>query len=183
FVQIFDVALGNWMTAMTGKPSAGLCVFNETCGSALAIEHNGDVYSCDHYVYPKYKLGNVMETPLGAMRQSDFQVKFGLDKRDTLPKFCRECEVRHACHGECPKHRFVKTPNGEDGLNYLCPAYKTFFNHINPHMQTMVHLLERQQPPAAIRDLIAEQEKAGGGPLSKRFAAAKSGKKRRKGKK
>jgi uncharacterized protein len=179
FVQMFDVALGNWLTKLTGRPQASLCVFSETCGSAMAVEHNGDVFSCDHYVYPRYKLGNIMETPLGDMVQSPFQKKFGLDKRDTLPKYCRECEVRHACHGECPKHRFIKTPDGEDGLNYLCGAYKPFFNHIDPYMKTMASMLTRQQPPAMIKDLVAEHDKKGG-PLGKRFKVPKPAKKRRK---
>ena len=136
FVQLFDVALGNWM----GLGSA-LCVFAEKCGTALAIEHNGDLYSCDHYVYPRYKLGNVMNQSLGAMVNSPAQMKFGSDKSDLLPKFCRECEVRFACNGECPKHRFNSTPDGEAGLNYLCSAYKKFFNHIDPQMRTMAQLL------------------------------------------
>jgi uncharacterized protein len=130
FVQLFDVALGNWMGL-----GSSLCVFAEKCGAALAIEHNGDLYSCDHYVYPRHKLGNVMNQSLGAMVNSPQQMKFGNDKSDSLPKFCRDCEVRFACNGECPKHRFIQTPDGEDGLNYLCAAYKKFFNHIDPHMK------------------------------------------------
>lgn len=155
FVQIFDVALGNW-TGMGG----GLCVFSEKCGLGLALEHNGDLYSCDHYVYPKFKLGNIMNLGLGEMVDSDFQKKFGSDKSDTLPNYCRQCEVRFACHGECPKHRFIRTPDGEPGLNYLCSAYKRFFNHVGPAMNTMGELLRRRQPPAAIMDMIAEKEKA-----------------------
>ncbi len=181
FVQMFDVALGNWLTKLTGQRQASLCVFSETCGSALAVEHNGDVYSCDHYVYPRYKLGNVMETPMTDMVESPFQKKFGTDKRDTLPTFCRECEVRFACHGECPKHRFIKTPDGQEGLNYLCGAYRPFFNHIDPFMQTMATLLTRRQAPAMIREIVAEHDKKGG-PLSRRFKARASSrsKKRRR---
>ncbi len=145
FVQLFDVALGNW----SGN-GGGLCVFNETCGSALAVEHNGDVYSCDHYVYPEYRLGNLMQEPLGDMVDSGFQKKFGTDKRDALPRYCRECEVRFACHGECPKHRFLRTPDGEQGLNYLCAAYKQFFRHIDPAMTTMTRLLQNRRAPAGI---------------------------------
>jgi len=145
FVQLFDVALGNWMGL-----GSSLCVFAEKCGAALAIEHNGDVYSCDHYVYPRHKLGNVMNRSLGGMVNSQQQIKFGNDKLDSLPKFCQDCEVRFACNGECPKHRFIKTPDGEDGLNYLCPAYKRFFNHINPAMSTMSRLLQTDQAPAGI---------------------------------
>jgi uncharacterized protein len=150
FVQLFDVALGNWMGL-----GSSLCVFAEKCGAALAIEHNGDLYSCDHYVYPRHKLGNVMNQSLGEMVNSPQQVKFGNDKLNSLPKFCRDCEVRFACNGECPKHRFIKTPDGEGGLNYLCPAYKTFFNHIDPAMRTMARLLRANQAPARIMEMTA----------------------------
>jgi uncharacterized protein len=154
FVQIFDVQLGIW----SGMPSS-LCVFGETCGNAVAMEHNGDLYSCDHYVYPRHRLGNVMEMGMREMLDSPQQRGFGTDKRDTLPKFCRECDVKFACQGECPKHRFIKTPDGEDGLNYLCAGYKKFFHHIDSHMQTMASLLQRGQPPALIMEMIADQEK------------------------
>ena len=153
FVQIFDVTLGNWVGA-----GPGLCVFSEKCGSALAIEHNGDLYSCDHYVYPQYKLGNLMNQSLGGMVHSPQQTKFGSDKSDTLPRYCRECEVRFACHGECPKHRFIRTPDGEAGLNYLCPGYKRFFNHVATHMNTMGELLQQRRPPAQIMEILAKQE-------------------------
>jgi len=147
FVQIFDVTLGNWMG---GSHRGGLCVFSETCGTALAMEHNGDVYSCDHYVYPQYRLGNILNRSLGEMVSSEFQRAFGGAKADTLPRFCRECAVRHLCHGECPKHRFLRTPDGEPGLNYLCRAYKRFFNHSAPAMQRMVELLRAGRAPAEI---------------------------------
>lgn len=155
FVQIFDVALGNWIGA-----GSGLCVFAEKCGAALAMEHNGDVYSCDHYVYPQYKLGNLMNTSIGEMVASPEQTKFGNDKLDALPQYCRKCEVRFACNGECPKHRFIRTPDGEAGLNYLCPAYKRFFNHIDPHMKTMGNLLAARQAPALIMQMLANEERA-----------------------
>jgi uncharacterized protein len=151
FVQLFDVALGNWMGL-----GSSLCVFAEKCGAALAIEHNGDLYSCDHYVYPRHKLGNVMNQSLGAMVNSPAQIKFGNDKFDSLPKFCRECEVRFACNGECPKHRFIQTPDGEAGLNYLCAAYKKFFNHIDPHMKMMARLLQNDEAPARIMETLAK---------------------------
>lgn len=154
FVQIFDVTLGNHM----GLGSA-LCVFGETCGNALAIEHNGDVFSCDHYVYPDYRIGNVNDGHLGEMVQSARQRKFGTDKRDTLPRFCRECDVRHLCHGECPKHRFIQTPDGEPGLNYLCPGYKKFFHHVRPSMDIMADLLRQRRAPAGIMELRREQER------------------------
>lgn len=145
FVQMFDVALGNW----SGE-GGGLCVFSPTCGKALAMEHNGDVYSCDHYVYPQFRLGNIMNESLGAMASSDFQQRFGQDKSDSLPRYCRECEVRFACHGECPKHRFIRTPDGEPGLNYLCAAYKQFFHHVDRPMKKMTQLLRARRAPAEI---------------------------------
>ncbi len=148
FVQLFDVALGNWMGL-----GSSLCVFAGKCGAALALEHNGDLYSCDHYVYPRYRLGNVMNQSLGEMVNSPQQIKFGADKLDSLPRYCRDCEVRFACNGECPKHRFIKTPDGEDGLNYLCPAYKKFFNHIDPAMRVMARLLRANQAPARIMEM------------------------------
>jgi uncharacterized protein len=147
FVQIFDVTLGNWLG---GPHRGGLCVFSESCGTALAMEHNGDLYSCDHYVYPHYKLGNILNQSLGEMVSSEFQRDFGRAKADTLPRYCRDCEVRHLCHGECPKHRFIRTPDGERGLNYLCRAYKRFFNHSAPAMQRMVTLLKAGRAPAEI---------------------------------
>ncbi|HKV49246.1 MAG TPA: anaerobic sulfatase-maturation protein [Candidatus Acidoferrales bacterium] len=145
YIQIFDVALETWL----GIP-ASLCVFRETCGSAMAMEHNGDLYSCDHFVYPENKLGNIMENPLESMVASVQQAKFGLDKRDSLPRYCRECDVRFACHGECPKHRFIRTPDGEPGLNYLCAGYKMFFHHIDPHMRFMANELRYHRPPANV---------------------------------
>jgi len=155
FVQMFDVTLGNWM----GGPS-GLCVFAERCGAAMAMEHNGDVYSCDHYVYPEYKLGNLMNRSLGDLVNSSFQQKFGNDKADTLPRYCRECDVKFLCNGECPKHRFIRTPEGETGLNYLCAAYKRFFKHVEPFMEIMAKLLDEQRPPAEIMSILAQREKA-----------------------
>jgi len=149
FVQLFDVALGNWMGL-----GSSLCVFAEKCGAALAIEHNGDLYSCDHYVYPRYRLGNVLNQDLGAMANSPEQTMFGNDKLDSLPQFCRRCDVRFACNGECPKHRFIKTPDGENGLNYLCAGYKRFFHHIDPHMRLMAKLLRANEAPARIMEMI-----------------------------
>jgi len=153
YVQLFDVMLGIW----AGLPSS-LCVFAETCGNALAVEHNGDLYSCDHYVYPQYKLGNLRHQVLADMVGSAQQRKFGADKSDTLPRYCRQCQVRFACNGECPKHRFTTTPDGEPGLNYLCAGYKQFFGHIDPYMKIMVDLLRRQRPPAAIMDMLRQQQ-------------------------
>ena len=118
---MFDATLANWV-----GEQPGLCVHCETCGLALALEHNGDVYSCDHFVEPRYRLGNISERHLSDLVSSEQQQQFGLDKRDTLPAYCRECEVRFACHGGCPKDRFTNTPDGEPGLNYLCPSFKRF---------------------------------------------------------
>lgn len=117
------------------------------------MEHNGDVYSCDHYVYPEYRLGNLRETSLATMADSLVQQKFGEAKSATLPRYCRECPVRFACHGECPKHRFLRTPDGEPGLNYLCAGYRRFFGHIDSPMRTMAALLGSGQAPAAIMEL------------------------------
>jgi uncharacterized protein len=154
YVQHFDSALANWV----GVPGA-VCVFSETCGQAVALEHNGDLYSCDHFVEPAYKLGNIREVHLIQLLTSPQQVKFGQDKKDTLPRYCRECEVRFACHGECPKNRFIKTPDGEDGLNYLCAAYKTFFNHINEPMKIMAELLRRRRFADEIMQMSAVEKR------------------------
>jgi uncharacterized protein len=165
YIQHFDTALANW----AGAPP-GVCVFSETCGLALALEHNGDLYACDHYVEPDFKLGNITETPMIELVASPEQIKFGLDKRDTLPTYCRECEVRFACHGGCPKNRFceaprspkgevgIETPTGEPGLNYLCAGYKIFFNHIDRPMRIMADLLRRQRAPAEIMQILAAEE-------------------------
>jgi uncharacterized protein len=155
YVQLFDVALGNWM----GLGSA-MCVFAERCGAAMAVEHNGDLFACDHYVYPQYKLGNLMNQSLGDMVNSPAQQKFGNDKSDSLPKYCRDCEVRFACHGECPKHRFISTPDGEAGLNYLCAGYKRFFNHVDPYMKVMGEMVKASKPAAGIMELIAQHNRS-----------------------
>ena len=138
FVQTFDASLASWY----GVPP-GICVFAETCGNALALEHNGDVYSCDHFVDPEYLLGNVTQTHLIELVASTQQREFGNDKRNTLPRFCLECDVRFACNGECPKNRFVLTPDGEEGLNYLCAGYKAYFEHVTGLMNVMTELLRR----------------------------------------
>ena len=156
FVQLFDVALGHWMGL-----GSSLCVFAEKCGAAVALEHNGDLFSCDHYVYPNYRLGNIMNQSLGDMIHSERQQKFGNDKADTLPAYCRECDVRFACNGECPKHRFLRTPAGEPGLNYLCAAYKKFFKHVDPYMKIMADLVHSRRPAAGIMDILAERDRAG----------------------
>ncbi|MDR3625961.1 MAG: SPASM domain-containing protein, partial [Ignavibacteriaceae bacterium] len=154
FIQLFDVSLEMWYGF---QPS--LCVFKKTCGSAMIIEHNGDIYSCDHYVYPKNKLGNIMENPLELLVNSDQQRKFGNDKLALLPQYCKSCEVRFACNGECPKHRFIKTPDGEDGLNYLCAGYKKFFNHIDIYMKFMVNELKGGRSASNIMAWLIEKDK------------------------
>lgn len=153
FVQQFDVALETWCGL---EPS--LCVFRETCGRALALEHNGDVYSCDHFVYPQYRLGNLMNASLGAMVESSAQQAFGEAKRDRLPAECRSCDVRFACNGECPKHRFVRSQDGSRDLNYLCAAYKRFFHHIDPHMTFMAAELAERRPPANVMRWVAAND-------------------------
>jgi uncharacterized protein len=153
FVQLFDISLQVW-----ADQPAGLCLFTETCGRALVIEHNGDLYSCDHYVYPGYMLGNIMGNPLAAMVESEQQVRFGLDKRDSLPRYCRECEVRFICNGECPKNRFLSTPDGDFGLNYLCAGYTAFFNHIDPYMRFMTNELRHQRAPSNVMQWTVEKD-------------------------
>jgi uncharacterized protein len=149
FVQLFDVQLMLWM----GGP-AQLCWFAETCGDALALEHNGDLYACDHYVYPGYRLGNILDTSLADLARSPVQRRFGQQKRDGLPGTCRKCEYRFACNGGCPKHRFLATTDGEPGLNYFCAAYKRFFAHAGPQLRTMADLAARGQPPALVSEVL-----------------------------
>ena len=153
YVQMFDVALANWF----GEPS-GLCVHSKTCGLALALEHNGDLFSCDHFVEPAYKLGNILESEMIDLIASPQQQQFGQDKFATLPRYCRECDVRFACHGGCPKDRFIATPDGEAGLNYLCAGYKRFFHHIDQPMRIMADLLRRNRAPAEIMRWYAERD-------------------------
>ena len=139
FVQTFEATLRNWLR----MPSSGMCVFNETCGTGLAIEHNGDLYSCDHFVEPNYYLGNIEKEHMIELVASPQQLKFGLEKRDALPHYCLECDVRFACHGECPKNRFILTPDGEPGLNYLCTGFKEFFHHVDFPMKIIAGLIRR----------------------------------------
>jgi uncharacterized protein len=152
YVQTFEVALEAWLGY---QPS--LCIFNETCGNALAIEHNGDLYSCDHFVNQEHFLGNITETSMWELVTSPFQRKFGTNKQDTLPQYCRECEVRFVCNGECPKNRFIDAPTGEPGLNYLCAGYKMFFNHIDRPMKLMAAAIQADQPAASVMPLIRAQ--------------------------
>lgn len=153
FVNHFDAALASWAEA----PPA-TCTTAPTCGFAMALEHNGDLYSCDHFVEPKYLLGNIVERPLIELAASEKQRTFGQDKRDKLPRHCRDCEVLFACHGECPKNRLLKTPDDEPGLNYLCAGLKLFFAHIDRPMRMMAELLRRKQAPAEIMRILAGEE-------------------------
>jgi uncharacterized protein len=141
FVRDFDT----FLALVMGYPSP-LCVHAETCGRAVALEHNGDLYSCDHYVNPEDHLGNVLQTTLGAMLDDTQQSKFGTDKRDTLPQYCRSCEFLGVCNGGCPKDRLINTPDGEPGLNYLCAGYKIFFGHAIPTLQKMATCLRMGRP-------------------------------------
>lgn len=150
YVQIFDAALEAWY-----QGHASLCIFAEACGLAVAIEHTGDVYTCDHFVESRYRLGNIMKEHICEMVTSEKQERFGQAKRETLPRICRQCTVRFACNGGCPKDRFLKTPTGAPGLNYLCEGYKAFFTHIAPAMKIMTSLLHQQRPPAEIMELLA----------------------------
>jgi len=149
FVQLFDVALNAWMGY-----DPPLCWFSESCGNALVIEHNGDVYSCDHFVYPECLLGNIKTASLPSLALCDKQLDFG-NKKALLPQYCEKCAVRFACNGECPKRRFAKSPSGEFGVNYLCPAYKRFYRHIDPYMRRMAKHLRSGRPAAHIMVDIA----------------------------
>lgn len=149
YVQYFDATLANWV-----GQTPGVCTMARTCGHAGVMEFNGDVYSCDHFVYPEYRLGNIQNQSLTEMMYSDRQIKFGNDKRDALPTQCKECEFLFACNGECPKNRIIKTESGEDGLNYLCKGYYKFFKHVAPYMDFMKKELENERPPANVMNVI-----------------------------
>lgn len=152
FVNIFDAALALWYGAQPGT-----CVFAKTCGGNSVLEHNGDLYSCDHFVYPKYRLGNIATDDLRTMMRSSAQVKFGVDKRGSLPSKCSRCKYLFACNGECPKHRFTRTENGDTGLNALCAGLYKFFDHAAPYMDRMKDLLNAKLPPAAVMPWARER--------------------------
>lgn len=145
FIQIFDSTLANWMGAQPG-----VCTMAPTCGHAGVMEFNGDVYSCDHFVFPEFKLGNIYEKSLIEMMYSEKQIQFGQQKRDSLPNKCKECNYLFACNGECPKNRFLTTEDGEPGLNYLCKGYYQFFDHVAPYMDFMKKELLAERPPANV---------------------------------
>jgi uncharacterized protein len=153
FVQLFDVTLGKYL-----GDGGGLCVFAETCGTALALEHTGDVYACDHYVEPAHHLGNLLELPLLQLVDDPRKLAFGRAKRGTLPRACRECDVRWLCHGGCPKDRIARTSGGEAGLNYLCEGYDQFFRHTMPFMRMMADEVRHRRPPANVMALLAGRD-------------------------
>lgn len=153
YVQLFDATLANWV-----GEQPGVCVLARECGHAGVMEFNGDVYSCDHFVFPEYKLGNIYTKTLTEMMYSPKQLKFGADKYDTLPRQCKECEFLFACHGECPKNRFMRTADGEPGLNYLCQGYLKFFLHVAPYMDFMKRELLAQRPPANVMAWAKERK-------------------------
>ena len=154
YIQTFEAALRSWMRMDT----SGMCVFDQTCGYGLALEHNGDLYSCDHFVEPDYLLGNIKEEHMLKMVGSAEQHQFGQDKYDSLPKYCMECPVRFACNGECPKNRFISTPDGEPGLNYLCAGYKAFFQRVDEPMKIMATLLRSGRPASDVMGILGERK-------------------------
>ncbi len=164
FVRDFDQTLAAWVGA-----GASLCVYSKECGRATAIEHNGDLYSCDHFVESSHKLGNIHDTPIKEMVNSPFQERFGRGKWTTLPDCCRECEFLAACHGACPKDRILAAPNGQPGLNYLCAGFKQYFGHVAPQMKFMADELRASRPAAGIMQRLrvekqrAREEAAGSG--------------------
>lgn len=154
FVQTFEAAVRNWL----GLASSGMCVFDATCGHGLALEHNGDLYACDHFVEPQYFLGNIQQSHLLELIASEKQRTFGRNKLEALPRSCRKCEVWFACKGECPKNRFEVTSWGEPGLNYLCAGYKAFFRHISRPLKVMAQLMRQDQPAARVMEVLAAAE-------------------------
>lgn len=149
FVEIFDCTLANWMGVLPG-----ICAYSKECGHAGVMEHNGDVYSCDHFVFPEYKLGNIREQSLIDMLYSEKQQAFSRLKHTSLPRQCKECDMEFACHGECPKNRFEKDKYGEPGLNYLCQGYYQYYTHVSPYMDFMKRELLAQRPPANIMNVL-----------------------------
>ena len=154
FVQLFDITLANWC----GVPPS-LCAFCETCGDAPVVEYNGDVYSCDHFVYPEYRLGNILSSTLVEMYTSQEQQAFGRDKREALPMECKRCTYNFLCRGECPKHRFATSKNGDPYMNTLCEGYKRFFRHSDPYMRHMKMLLQKERSPMEVMHWARERNK------------------------
>lgn len=149
FVEIFDCTLANWMGI-----SPGICAYSKECGHAGVMEHNGDVYSCDHFVFPEYKLGNIRDHSLIDMLYGEQQQEFSRLKHSSLPRQCKECDMEFACHGECPKNRFMKDKYGDSGLNYLCPGYYHYYQYVAPYMDYMKQELMSQRPPSNIMKVV-----------------------------
>ena len=149
FVEIFDCTLANWMGI-----SPGICAYSKECGHAGVMEHNGDVYSCDHFVFPEYKLGNIRDHSLIDMLYGEQQQEFSRLKHSSLPRQCKECDMEFACHGECPKNRFMKDKYGDSGLNYLCLGYYHYYQHVAPYMDYMKQELMAQRPPSNIMKVV-----------------------------
>lgn len=149
FVEIFDCTLANWMGI-----SPGICAYSKECGHAGVMEHNGDVYSCDHFVFPEYKLGNIRDLSLIDLLYGEQQQEFSRLKHSSLPRQCKECDMKFACHGECPKNRFMKDKYGDSGLNYLCPGYYHYYQHVAPYMDYMKQELMSQRPPSNIMKVV-----------------------------
>ncbi len=149
FVEIFDCTLANWMGI-----SPGICAYSKECGHAGVMEHNGDIYSCDHFVFPEYKLGNIRDHSLIDMLYGEQQQEFSRLKHSSLPRQCKECDMEFACHGECPKNRFMKDKYGDSGLNYLCPGYYHYYQHVAPYMDYMKQELMSQRPPSNIMKVV-----------------------------
>ena len=149
FVEIFDCTLANWMGI-----SPSICAYSKECGHAGVMEHNGDVYSCDHFVFPEYKLGNIRDHSLIDMLYGEQQQEFSRLKHSSLPRQCKECDMEFACHGECPKNRFMKDKYGDSGLNYLCPGYYHYYQHVAPYMDYMKQELMSQRPPSNIMKVV-----------------------------
>lgn len=149
FVEIFDCTLANWMGI-----SPGICAYSKECGHAGVMEHNGDVYSCDHFVFPEYKLGNIRDHSLIDMLYGEQQQEFSRLKHSSLPRQCKECDMEFACHGECPKNRFMKDKYGDSGLNYLCLGYYHYYQHVAPYMDYMKQELMSQRPPSNIMKVV-----------------------------
>lgn len=154
FIQMFEASLASWL-----GEDPGICLYRKNCGNSLVMEQNGDVYACDHFVFPDYCLGNIMQQPLEEVAMSEAQARFGLDKHERLPETCRSCRYRFACQGECPKNRFIET--GEEGkrLNYLCGGLKSYFSHITPYMEYMVEEIHAGRSILSVRKLLPENKR------------------------